>query len=32
MLSLCEIERAAGILDGLLRGHRLQRIVQPDDY
>lgn len=32
MLSLREVERAAALLDRLLRGHRLQRIVQPDDY
>ena len=32
MLSLCEVERATALLDRLLRGNRLQRIVQPDDY
>lgn len=32
MLSLREVERAAAILDRLLRGHRLQRVVQPDAH
>ena len=32
MLSLREVERAALLLDRMLRGHRLQRIVQPDEH
>ena len=32
MLSLRELERVGAILDRALRGHRVQAIVQPDDY